>query len=126
MSKNSLFVLWAIQAGVRLYGAGRRAYVEATLDRPLILPLPRGPGISAASALNFFKNDSQGNVIAQRDENSRIRLLLAAVNSGTLNPEDEEELKQIYAAYLAELHPETFERPISSDEPAPQARSAVL
>jgi hypothetical protein len=126
MSKNSLFVLWAIQAGVRLYGAGRRAYVEATLDRPLILPLPRGPGISAASAFNFFKNDSQGDVIAQRDENSRIRLLLAAVNSGTLNPEDEEELKQIYAAYLAELHPETFERPISSDEPKGHEIVAIM
>ena len=91
MSKNSLFVLWAIQAGVRLYAAGRKAYVEATLDRPLILPLPRGPGISTASARNFFKSDPQGTVIAQRDENARIRLLLAAINAGTLNPEDEEE-----------------------------------
>ncbi len=126
MSENPLFVLWAIQAGVRLYAAGRKAYVEATLDRPLILPLPRGPGISAASALNFFKNDLQGNVIAQKDENSRIRLLLAAVNSGTLNPEDEEELKQIYAAYLAELHPEAFEGPISSDEPKGHEIVAIM
>ncbi len=126
MSENSLFVLWTIQAGVRLYAAGRKAYVEATLDRPLILPLPRGPGISAASARNFFKHDPQGTVIAQRDENARIRLLLAATDAGTLNPEDEEELKQIYAAYLAELHPDAFERPISSDEPKGHEIVAIM
>jgi hypothetical protein len=126
MSENPLLVLWAIQAGVRLYAAGRKTYVEATLDRPLILPLPPGPGISAASARNFFKNDPLGEIILLKDENSRIRFLLAADNEGTLNHEDEEELKQIYAAYLAELHPEVFERPISSDEPKGHEIVAIM
>jgi hypothetical protein len=126
MSSNPLLVLWAIQAGVRLYAAGRKAYVEATLDRALILPLPRGPGISAASALNFFTNDPQGDVIARIDENARIRLLLAAANTGTLNPENEEELKRIYAAYLAELRPEVFEQSISSNEPKGHEIVAIM
>lgn len=117
MTGNPLFVLWAIQAGVRLYASGRKAYVEATLNRPLVLPLPRGPGINSASALNFFKSDPQGIVIAGREENVRIRALLDSAMAATLKPEEEDELKQIYAAYLAELHPEAFERPVSSEEP---------
>ncbi len=123
MATNSLFVLSAIQAGVRLYAAGRKTYVEATLDRPLILPLPRGPGISAASARNFFRNDSQGIVIAAQDENKHLRSLLAA---STSDPEGEEQLKRIYAAYLAELHPDTFERPISSEAPKGHEIVAIM
>ena len=74
MVANSQLVIFAIQAGVRLYAVGRKAYVEATLDRPLILPLPRGPNISSASAHMFFKNDPKGKEITKIEENERIRI----------------------------------------------------
>jgi hypothetical protein len=110
-------VLFAIQAGVRLYAAGRKCYVEATLDRPLILPLPAGPGITAAAAVNFFNNDEKGRVISAREENERLRYLLTAEGTEGLSREGEEELTQIYVAYLRELDPGLFERPTSPDEP---------
>ena len=126
MTENPLFVLWAIQAGVRLYAAGEKAYVEATLDRPLVLPLPSGPGISVASAHNFFKNDPQGILIADRDENAHIRHLLIAADAGTLDPEGEETLKQIYKAYLLELQPDVFDRPVTTETPKGHEIVAIM
>lgn len=118
MVATAELVLFAIQAGVRLYAAGRKAYVEATLDRPLLLPLPSGPGISAAAARNFFMDDPQGKAIATRNENERIRVLLTAANAGTLPADGEEELTRLYVTYLCELQlqPDAF-KPLSSDEP---------
>jgi hypothetical protein len=116
MSANAQVVLFAIQAGVRLYAAGRKTYVEATLDRPLILPLPSGTSIDAASASNFFANDPQGQAIAAREENEGVRVLLAAANEGRLEQQGEEQLTQIYFSYLRELQPEIFEKPVASDE----------
>lgn len=119
-------VIFAIQAGVRLYAAGQKAYVEATLDRPLILPLPRGPGITAAAAATFFANDPQGKTIAARDENEHIRSLLNAAKTGALAPDEEEAFTQIYQAYLRELEPGMFEEPISFDEPKGHELVAIL
>lgn len=110
-------VVFAIQAGVRLYGAGRKAFVEATLNRPLMLPLPTGPGITAAAAVNFFNNDEKGRFISACEENDRIRDLLTVEGTKGLSPEGEEELVQIYYAYLRELYPNLFEVPMSPDEP---------
>ena len=126
MTENPLFVLWAIQAGVRLYAAGKSAYVEATLDRPLVLPLPSGPGINVASARNFFKNDPQGIIIAGREENAHIRHLLAAADAGTLDSEEEETLKHIYKAYLLELQPDVFDRPPFTDVPRGHEIVAIM
>jgi hypothetical protein len=117
MISNSQLVLFAIQAGIRLYAAGRKAYVEATLDRPLILPLPQGPGISAASARMFFKNDPKGKEIAKIDENERIRALLAAADSGNLDSAGDEEFAQLYFTYLRELKPGIFDYAVMSEEP---------
>ena len=126
MVANSQFVIFAIQAGLRLYAVGRKAYVEATLDRPLILPLPRGPGISAASARMFFKNDPIGKEIAKKEEHERIRLLLAAADSGTLDPAGKDEFTQIYFAYLRELKPDNFDDPAMSDEPKGHELVAIM
>ena len=126
MTENPLFVLWAIQAGVRLYAAGKRVYVEATLDRPLVLPLPSGPGISVASARNFFKNDPQGILIAGRDENTHIRHLIADADAGTLDTEGEETLKHIYKAYLLELQPDVFDTPVSTQAPKGHEIVAIM
>ena len=126
MTANSQLVLFAIQAGLRLYAAGRKAYVEATLDRPLILPLPRGPGITVASARMFFKNDPKGREIAKIEENERIRVLVAAADSGTLDSDGEEEFTQIYFTYLREIQPDIFDDPILSDEPKGHEIVAIM
>ncbi len=126
MVANSQFVIFAIQAGLRLYAVGRKAYVEATLDRPLILPLPRGPGISAASARMFFKNDPIGKEIAKKEEHERIRVLLAAADSGTLDPARKDEFKQIYFTFLRELKPDNFDDPVMSDEPKGHELVAIM
>jgi hypothetical protein len=117
MIDNVQLVLFAIQAGVRLYAAGRKSYVEATLDRPLTLPLPTGPSINVAAAANFFINTEPGRVIVAREENERIRHLLTAEETHSLSPEGQQELTQIYVAYLRELNPDLFEGPKSPDEP---------
>ncbi|MBT8364754.1 MAG: hypothetical protein KJP23_08620 [Deltaproteobacteria bacterium] len=129
MTANSQLVLFAIQAGRRLYATGRKAYVEATLDRPLILPFPRGPGITAASARTFFKTDPKGKEIAKIEENERIRVLLAAADSGALDSDGEEEFTQIYFTYLREIHPKIFvdlNDPILSDEPKGHEIVAIM
>ena len=126
MIANSEVVFFAIQAGVRLYAAGRKAYVEATLDRPLLLPLPRGPGISAGAARTFFADDPQGMIIASRDENERIRVLLASANAGALDREGEKEFTQIYFTFLRELKPNIFEDPVLPDEPKGHEFVAIM
>ena len=49
-------ILFAIKAGLRLYGAMRKAYVDGTRNRKLILPLPRSQGIDWDSAVTFFSD----------------------------------------------------------------------
>ena len=49
-------ILFAIKAGLRLYGAMRKAYVDGTRNRKLILPLPRSQGIDWDSAVSFFSD----------------------------------------------------------------------
>ncbi len=126
MLANSDLVLFAIKAGVRLYAAGRKAYAEATLKRPLILPLPRGEGIGPESASMFFSEDSQGNAISACDENQRIRTLLSRVDNGEITKEEESELTQIYFTYLRELHPDMFNDPVLTDEPKGHELVAVM
>jgi len=126
MVANSQLVIFAIQAGVRLYAVGRKAYVEATLDRPLILPLPRGPNISSASAHMFFKNDPKGKEITKIEENERIRILLAKADAGTLDSAGKEEFKQIYFTYLREFSLEEFKDPVMPDEPKGHEIVAIM
>jgi len=119
MIDNVQLVLFAIQAGVRLYAAGRKSYIEATLDRPLILPLPTAPGITVESAATFFEDNEKGNAIARRAGNEHILNLLTARKNHTLSEGGEQELIRIYCAYLRELHPEFFTKisPDAPDEP---------
>ncbi len=126
MVANSQLIIFAIRAGLRLYAAGRKSYVEATLDRPLVLPLPQGPNINAASARMFFKNDIRGKEIAKVEENERIRILLAAADTGELDSAGEEEFKQIYFTYLRELNPDNFNYPVMTDEPKGHELVAIM
>ena len=57
-------ILFAIRAGLRLHGAIRKAYVDSTRSRMLVLPLPRSPGIEWDSAVSFF--DEQAGELAGR------------------------------------------------------------
>lgn len=49
-------MFFAIQAGTRLYGAIRRADIDATRAAALTIPLPRAPGVDAAAAMMWFLN----------------------------------------------------------------------
>ncbi len=86
-------VLFAIQAGLRLYGAARKAYVDGTRDRSLVLPLPRAPGVGFDSAYMWFTDTPQGQDIAQR--HTRIQKLLTA------SPQSDDEKSELVDLYLA-------------------------
>ncbi len=54
-------IMFGIQAGVRLYGQARQAYVEKTRERELVMPLPgldHSPTVTRAFA--YFKDNIQG------------------------------------------------------------------
>jgi hypothetical protein len=59
-------IMFAIQAALQLYGAGRRAYVDGTRGRTLILPLPRMDGVQLDSARAWFTLEAQGIALAAR------------------------------------------------------------
>jgi hypothetical protein len=67
-------VLLAIQAGVRLYGASRKAYADSVRGRALFLPLPRAPGLKADGAEAWFLTSDSGQAIA--GSTPRIKWLL--------------------------------------------------
>jgi len=50
-------ILFGIQAGVRLYGQARQAYIERTRERALTLPFPGIPHeVKATDARLYFGN----------------------------------------------------------------------
>lgn len=91
-------VLFAIQAGLRLYSATRKAYVDATRGRELLLPLPRSEGVGFDSAVVWFRNNAVGKGVAERHERVRFLLAIAAPTES-----DKRELVTLYAAFRAEL-----------------------
>lgn len=80
-------VFFAVQAGVRLYGAVRRADIDATRAAPLVLPLPRAPGVDVAAARTWFLVDGKE---AATDE---VRALLLV---DTLSAEQKARLVALY------------------------------
>ena len=105
MIATSQMIMLAIQAGVRLYSAGRKVYIQDTLDRSITLPLPSGPGINTAAARNFFKNDEKGKIIAKKEENRRIKDLL--LKGSDLTHDEKSELILIYQTFRFETDPNT-------------------
>lgn len=93
-------VIFAIQAALQLYGAGRKAYVDATLGRPLVLPLPRSPAIGWDSAESWFTVEEAG--IAAARSNPRVERLL---NLDDLTADQKSELIELYLALRAEAEP---------------------
>ena len=55
----SEIIMFSIQAGVRLYGAGRRAYVADTRQRGLILPMVTGPELNGRDAVKWYTGDGR-------------------------------------------------------------------
>jgi len=94
MVAASSTVLFAIQAGVRLYGAGRRAYADATKDKPLVLPLPKADATDLDGADNWFSTSANGKrALEDLGEGSRAAVLMG---KDSLTPEEEKELVEIY------------------------------
>lgn len=91
-------VLFAIQAGLRLYAAGRKAYVDGTRGRELNLPLPRSEGVDFTSAFTWFSTDEIGQGVAER--HGRVRFLL---DLDAHDPHHESELTELYLAFRAQL-----------------------
>ena len=90
-------VLFAIQATLKIYAGARQAYVDATLDRELVLPLPRAPDLSKDinNIVEYFNTD-EGNAV--RLKNELVQTLLQ-------NPaQNEAELKALYLYYFAEIN----------------------
>jgi hypothetical protein len=92
-------VVLAIRAALQLYGASRRAYIDGTLGRPLILPLPRAPGIDWSSADTWFRFDDTGKQVAR--QYPRIQTLVARTE---LAADEKSELVELYVALYAQHH----------------------
>lgn len=91
-------VLFAIQAGLRLFSATRRAYVDATRGRELLLPLPRSEGVGFDSAVVWFRTNDIGKGVVARHQ--RVRFLL---DLGTPDDGAKRELVTLYLAFRAQL-----------------------
>lgn len=91
-------VIFAIQAALQLYGASRRAYVDATRGRALVLPLPRAPGVNYDSAFVWFTQNPDGQAV--RGRLARIDRLLPGTTA-----EARAELVELFLALRAEADP---------------------
>ena len=91
-------IIFAIQAALQLYGAGRQAYINGTRGRALTLPLPRMPGIDFDSAATWFSIEDQGRALV-KEKPYLLRLLTSAV------ADDRVALVDIYLALRAEVDP---------------------
>ena len=89
--------MFAIQAGLRLYGASRKAYADSIRGHALVLPLPRAPGIDFDTAVNWFLTQSPGMEIMQNTP--RVKWL---VELGTRTQAQRAELIDLYAYYRSE------------------------
>lgn len=80
-------VFFAVQAGVRLYGAIRRADIDSTRGAALTIPLPRAPGVDAAAARTWFLGSGQDAATGE------VRALL---NVDVLTPAQSARLIELY------------------------------
>ncbi|MFT7518147.1 MAG: hypothetical protein ACI9MC_000274 [Kiritimatiellia bacterium] len=67
MFGTSEVIMFGIQAGVQLHGATRKAFIEKTRERELVLPLPGLPRtLDAGAAAEFFRGE--GRTYVENDE----------------------------------------------------------
>jgi hypothetical protein len=92
--------LFAIQAGLRLYGATRKAYADSVRGCALILPLPRAPGVLVDTAENWFLTSNSGIDIVQ--QTPRIRWLMEQTSRSEAQ---NAELVDLYRFYRSPVNP---------------------
>lgn len=92
--------LFAIQAGLRLYGSMRKAYSDSVRGRALVLPLPRAPGVQVDTAENWFLTSSPGMEIVEKTP--RIRYLLEQANGAEAR---NAELVDLYRYFWSQVNP---------------------
>ena len=102
-------VLFGIQAALRIYAAGRQAYVDSTIGRALVLPLPRPVEFGVDVVVDWFDGHPDGIVV--RDRTPLIQELL-------LKPEqNQDQLLTLYQLYLTELDPKrAVDQPVPVDD----------
>jgi hypothetical protein len=92
-------VFLAIQAALKLYAGARKAYVDATFDRALILPLPRASAFGPPEALDWFQHDPAGKLAAASDP------LVQQIIAHDITPANEAELIYLFDVHFAEALP---------------------
>jgi hypothetical protein len=95
-------VMFAIEGGLRLYGAIRKSYVDATRGRPLVLPLPRSKGIDFSSARTWFGRD--GAAVLERYPRAA-----ELMEREDLDESEKRELTELYRAIRTVTLPEEAE-----------------
>lgn len=102
MTATTETVLFAIRAGVRLYGTGRKAYADATKGQELVLPLPKAPVLPAQGAELFFTQTAAGEKATKEAGGARLQFLLG---QPSLNADQQAELVEIYRVLRAIFDP---------------------
>lgn len=94
-------VMWGIRAGIRLAQQGRQAYVEATINRELTLPLPNyNPEVSVGTAEGFFSGSGKKHL----EENARLKELyeISIDVNHELKAEQKKEFTEFYVDFKRE------------------------
>ena len=91
-------VFWGIKSGIKLAQQGRQAYVEATVNRELTLPLPNyNPKVSVGTAEGYFSGTGKKHL----DENARLKELYEI--SMDVNRQLEEEEKKAFIEFYVDF-----------------------
>ena len=98
-------ILYAIKAGLRLHGAMRKAYVDGTRNRTLILPLPRSEGVAWDSAVHYFTTHKD----EVKKRFPRAIELSCKEDGEGLSEDEKTEILNIYIAYRTIHDPSLFE-----------------
>ena len=90
-------IIFGIKSAVKLARQGREAYVEATISRELILPLPNfNPAISMSAATAYFRGG--GGVHLAESKRAKDLFDKAEANT-TLVKDEQDELILIYKEF---------------------------
>ncbi len=99
MPAEAEVVLFAIQSAVRLGAAARQAYVDSTLARELVLPLPNfNPSPTATAALMYFRQ--QPDPYTTGPDRQQKLLIRALKDNVPLTEQEGEELKVFHTEAL--------------------------
>jgi len=94
-------IMFAIQAGLQLYGSVRKAFVDSTRGRSLTLPLPRSPDVDHRTAFVWFTENDHGTAAVEKY--SRVKQL---IDGWPLDdPYQQKEFEELYESIYALTHP---------------------